>query len=463
MKRFGAVFILLLFCFPLMAQQQAFRIRKLAQYNNPALPKVDITDIWNDCTGYYDSIKKREYAIAGGTDSIYFFDITNASNMKLVDVEYGKSFYARNRDFECYKHYAYCISDQAAGVGALQIFDLSYLPDSVHKVYESNAFVTFAHTIFIDRKMERIYLSSNTKPGGFSPMDILSIRNPEQPAFIAELFVPKKLDGNPLFRRVHEMYARNDTAYLSCEEAGLFIYDLRDSAQQSLIGSITTYPDQGYNHSCWLDKTGKYIMFTDENMGLDVKIFDIKSLADPKYVSQFNSNAQATPHNAFWVGNFCYMSAYHDGVRVYNIADPGNPTPVAWYDTHPDSVEIYGGYKGCWGIYPFLPSHHIIASDLTSGIFVLEIDSDLIGLPARENISKSFTFYPNPTHDWIHIENNLGSNAYIQIIDMQGVCCLKKDIETGFNKIDVQDLKQGSYVVIVQTEDALVYKKLMRW
>lgn len=453
--------ILLVFCIQLNAQQQAYRIRKLANYNNPNLPKVDITDIWNDCTGYFDPIKNREYAIAGGTDSIYFFDITNPSEMKLVDVRYGKSFYARNRDYECYKHYVYCVSDQSQGIGGLQIFDLSYLPDSVHKVFEGGSFPTSSHTIFIDSISKRMYLSGNTNPA--SAMCFATLENPEIPVLLANLNVPKKPNGYDLFNYVHEMYARHDTAYLSCAGAGLYIFDLRNPANQTMIGSITSYPDQDYNHSSWLDKTGKYLMFTDENMGMDVKIFDIKNLSEPKFVSQFNSNAQATPHNAFWVGNFCYMSAYHDGVRVFDIGDPGNPVPVAWYDTHPDSPEVYGGFKGCWGIYPFLPSHRIIASDLTSGIFVLEIDSDLVGVNEKPMLTDNFSIYPNPSHDFVTIENKSGSTAQLQVMDLEGKILLQQDLESPQNKINLQEMATGTYFIRIQTHGAVLYKKLLRW
>jgi hypothetical protein len=141
------------------------------------------------------------------------------------------------------------------------------------------------------------------------------------------------------------MYVRNDTAYLSCEEAGLFIFDLRDLSTQKFLTSITSYPDQGYNHSPWLDDSGRYLMFTDENTGLDIKIYDLKNFFEPQFVSQFNSNQLAMPHNAYWVGNLAYVSSYHDGVRIYNVKDPTNPQMAAWYDTHFETRKFTVGIK----------------------------------------------------------------------------------------------------------------------
>ena len=443
--------------------QDSFGMKKIASYNDPNLPKVDGSDIWNDLTGYYDPIKNREYIICGGTDSIYVFDITDAANMKLIIRQHGSSYFARNRDYETYQHYVYCVSDQASGLGALQVFDLQYLPDSMPKVFQSNSLGTFTHTIFIDTTSARMYMCSNLKPGGFSAMDIISLTNPESPVLLAELNVPKKSGGFPLFNLVHEMFAKNDTVYLSCGDAGLFVFDLRNLANQTLIGSINSYPDQGYNHSSWLDKTGRYLMFTDENMGLDIKIFDTKSLSNPLFVSQFNSNVSATPHNAYWYGDFAYVSAYHDGVRIYNVKDPSNPIPVAWYDTHPVVPEFYGGYKGCWGIYPYLPSKHIIASDLTAGIFVFEMDSGLVGEKEVNQINVGFSVYPNPVQDILNVDFAGFEKGKLSIINLQGEVVLTSAVSKNSHQIDLSQYPQGVYLISIYNEQGRFTKKVLKW
>ena len=42
-----------------------------------------------------------------------------------------------------------------------------------------------------------------------------------------------------------------------------------------------------------------------------------------------------------------------------------------------DSYDTYtqgsgNGFNGCWGVYPFLPSGTIVASDIDNGLFVLQ-------------------------------------------------------------------------------------------
>jgi hypothetical protein len=129
-------------------QAQSDKVNLLDHWFNPNLPRLNGYQIWNDLTGYTDTLTGKEYIIAGSTDSIYFFDISNPSNIVLVDVADGKSKQMVNRDYECYSHYVYCVSDNR-NAGSLQVFDLQYLPDSVHKVYDSDTIAFNTHSIFI--------------------------------------------------------------------------------------------------------------------------------------------------------------------------------------------------------------------------------------------------------------------------------------------------------------------------
>ncbi|MDP1728073.1 MAG: choice-of-anchor B family protein [Bacteroidota bacterium] len=463
-KAISLILVIILYCTGHTYSQIAHKMKLLGNFNKPDLTVISGNQTWNDLTGYFDPKTQREYVITGTTDSIYFLDITNPANIKQVDVRFGKSIYARNRDYETYKHYAYCVSDQASGIGALQIFDLQYLPDSVHKIYESSSLGIFTHTIHIDSMSARLYMCANTKtPQPFSAMDIISLQNPEQPVFLAKLEVPVKPGGSPLFDLVHEMYVRNDTAYLSCGNEGIFIYDLRNPGKQSIIGSINAYPDKGYNHSCVLDNTGKFIMFTDENAGLDIKIFDINTLSDPKFVSQFNSSPMATPHNAYWHGDLAYVSSYHDGVRVYDIKDKSNPVMVAWYDTH-DTIEDYLGYKGCWGVYPYLPGRRVVASDMTYGIFVFEMDSNLVSMPELKVSKIDFRLFPNPFTGKIKLELNQTGMEPIdfKVYNLCGEMLLHSRITEAIFEADLSSLKSGIYFVQLANKNFSQFKKIIK-
>ena len=237
---------------------------------------------------------------------------------------------------------------------------------------------------------------------------------------------------------------------------------MKDTANPVFLGSITSYPDQGFNHSSWLNESGKYILFTDENKGLDMKIFNLENLSDPKFISQFNSHPDATPHNAFWVGDLAYVSSYHDGLRIYNLKNPEKPEEVAWYDTHPVIPEQYGGYRGCWGVYPFLPSKKIIASDLTAGIFVFEVDSNLVGNDEGVIEPNYFSLFPNPTQSQINIHFSGYSHGQIEVFNYLGTSIMKQFFNENKFTVDVSHLPSGSYFLRINNQHKIFYKKFIK-
>ncbi len=452
--------------------QNAYRMTLLSNWNNPNLNKVDSGNIWNDLIGYYDSLTQKEYIIAGSTDSIYFFDITIPTQIKLLDVEYGSVKGVINRDYEIYQHYVYCVADQNRS--SMQIYDLQYLPDSVHKVYEDSTLAINTHSIFIEAKSKRLYMCSNKYANWVngnlkeSAMDIISLEDPEKPKFLAKLYVPVRSNGEAAFRWVHESHVRNDTAYLSCGYSGLYIYDLRDLNNQIILGTIVNYPQAAYNHSSWLNKNGNYLMFTDENIGSNIKIFDISIIQAPRIESYFISNTWATPHNSYWFGSFAVASMYHDGVFIWNIADTKKPQLAAFYDTYPQNAigDYTQNFAGCWGVWPYLPSGNIIASDRSNGIFVLKADSGLLNTNEIQQTAKA-NIYPNPTNDALNIavETNYSDNFLISIFDLQG------NLVKQFNQIfksnylyteNVTDLKSGLYFLEIKGNKQVIRQKLLK-
>lgn len=432
--------------------QQSMNMELLANWNDTTLEKIDGDQLWSDIIGYYDSINKKEFAIMMGNDSIYFFDITNPRLIKLVAVKDGFSKKSINRDVEIYSHYAYCTSERSGSLGGLQIFDLKYLPDSVSEIYRSSSLTAQAHTLFIETSRKRMYICQNSTSMGFSAMDIISLDNPENPVKLASLNVPLNSMGNQQFDKVHEMFSRNDTVYLSCYESGLFIMDLRNLNDQKLLSIISNYPQKGTNHSSWLNEKGDVLMFTDENLGSPIKLFDIKDIFNPRQIVYFNSHPNALPHNAYWNKNSAIVSSYEDGVYVYDLTIINTPKVHAYFDTYlknPDGV--YSGFHGCWGVWPYLPSGNIVASDISEGLFVLKIKN---GLGTSESLlNESFIkIYPNPAINNIGFKTSENiTNAEIQVCNAEGNCIKQFTDYNLSSQLDIADLKTGLYFLIVNT------------
>ncbi len=454
------VLILLLNFISNVKGQQSMNMELLANWNDTTLPKIDGDQLWSDIGGYYDSINKKEYAILLGNDSFYFFDITEPSQTKLVTVFNGYSTKSINRDVEVYGHYAYFVSERSGSLGGLQILDLQYLPDSVHEVYRSIDLSVQAHTVFIEAASKRLYICQNSKKTGISALDVLSLQNPEQPTFLASLQVPVNGLGSPQFNQVHEMFSRNDTVYLSCYEAGLYIMDLRNLSNQKLLSVISNYPQRGTNHSSWLNEKGDKIMFTDENLGSPIKIFDIKDISNPKQVVYFNSHPNALPHNAYWKNNMAVVSSYEDGVYVYDLTDPNNPKKHAYYDTYTLNADgVFSGFHGCWGVWPFLPSGNIIASDISEGLFVLKLKYG-VGTKDISTNQTQINAFPNPAKQLVTLKlNNVKAATEAVIYNLQGQAILNQTVAEGDNPINTSNLKSGIYILKVNGID---FEKTMK-
>lgn len=446
------------------AQFKKYNMVQLSRWDNDSLSSLGLQS-FSDVFGWYDSIKKREYAIVGSVDSTYFFDVTNPFQTPIkCDVEAGRSGYSIWRDYDTYQHYCYAVQD--ANAGALQIFDMSYLPDSVHKVYDSDSLLYRSHTI--TRAGDKLYCNSvTTNKGTRRAMQILSLANPEKPT-LAGVVTPPIFGGNPAFNFCHDTYVRNDTAYCSGEYGGLFIYDVVQPANAKYLASLSDYPEKGYNHSSAVTDDGRYIFFTDENAGIGIKAYDIADFGNMKLQSVFRSNTGAIAHNPYLKGHFLYVSYYEDGAYIFDVRNPQKPEVLAYYDTHPQNAEgNYRGFYGCWSVYPYLPSGILLALDQTNGLFVLKQDATI---SVEEMGVESFTIYPNPLESdalTVSLLNHEETEVNITVADALGatVYTTTENVEKGHNKITLNlpnQLKQGIYFVTITGRISNICKKILK-
>jgi hypothetical protein len=122
----------------------------------------------------------------------------------------------------------------------------------------------------------------------------------------------------------------------------------------------------------------RYFIAAEEFNVRDLIVYDLQDRSTwDVVVPSWQMSGNSPIHNIFVLGNYAHISYYKDGYVVLDISDPTAPTIAGQYDTFPGSG---GTYDGAWGCYPYLPSGHIIISDMSTGLYILSFDS---GVPVE--------------------------------------------------------------------------------
>jgi len=429
----------------------------------------DIRQYFNEIWGWHNDSTGEEYAVMGAADGTYFFNVTNVDSCYKIDYIEAKDNADIHRDYKSYKNYVYMVADE--GNNSLQIYDMSTLPDSVTLVYDDDEFVQNSHNIYIEEGI--LYMVTprtiGPDPTGFRMLDLTV--DPANPTLIGDFYLPS--DGSQ-GDHIHDLYVKNDKAYCSNGNAGFFVYDVTDKNNVSILAKIDAYTEQGYNHNSWMSEDCSTIFFTDETWGMGIKSYDITDLENITLNTIFRTDSGAIAHNVLVHGNMLYVSYYHDGVVVFDITDPANPTLVAQYDTF-DEQNGYHSYQGAWGVYPYLPSGTILVSDFENGLFVLTMDSSINRVYSSEEcidtieINDSTDFIsekmnalvitPNPADNFITL-NNI-SKGRVEILNALGQTVLADDVKKN-QILNISDLQKGVYIIRYRQNEIIVSARFVK-
>ncbi len=332
-----------------------FQINLFSQKNISFLGNLHYNQKINDIWGY--TANGKEYALVGGTTGTSIVDITNPSMpTELFFIEGDTSIW---RDIKTYQDFAYVTNEEGGG---LLIIDLSNLPNNIE--YHRWKVLSFdyetAHNIFIDEN-------------GFAYLFGSNIEN--QGAFILDLNSPNRF--KPPFvglyndRYCHDGFVRNNILWTSEIYQGDFsAVDMTNKSSPIILARQST--STKFTHQCWLSDDNNYLITTDEKPGAYVDIYDVSDLNNIELIDKYKSmpDDSLIPHNAFFLGNdYIFNSYYRNGVTLVDATRKNNLVEIGNYDTSPFSSD--NGFQGCWGVYPYLPSGNIIASDREEGLFIL--------------------------------------------------------------------------------------------
>ncbi len=337
------------------------------------------------CWGYSDTVivngqpRVRELALFGCFKGTSIVDITTPQLRELAFIPTQSNSPTSNgnswREIRTSGHYAY-ITTEATG-GGLQIVDLLPDPNNPDSVRLVSKFNTGGnnnqHNLgtsagYAWEANHYIYLCGGQVTVGFGNsggMAIYDVSNPTSPVLMSRYAT----------RYVHDVYVKNDTAYLANINDGFVdIVDVSNKSNPVRIRTFT-YPapnigDAG-THNVWVSEDSKFIFTTDEVAPSGQNILRVHDARDynniivnaATYKSPVGSQS-AVVHNAYVRGKHIIMSYYTQGVKIVDISEPLDPVEVGAYNTYGSTSA--SGYNGCWGVFPFYPSGKIIASDINS-------------------------------------------------------------------------------------------------
>jgi len=358
MQRFTLILISFALATPLLAQEAPFNTSLVGGFDQAD----NYADIWGD--GDF------AYLARFGVNEINIINIANPAAPQLAATYDTGVGGASAQDVKVHNGLMF-VSLEGVNPGA-QIVDVR---DPLSPVKLTDITVrTAIHNTFFDEGW--LYLVDSEQ----NEVDIVDLRSydPDNAPAVISTTSYRLLDVGNAF--VHDITVQDGRLYASAWDS-VRIYDVSNLATQAptLMGSA-----QGNAvHAAWPSSDNRFLVVSEERSGGGLTLYELDdngttvSLTLRDALTLEGSRAFST-HNPVVVGNTVYVSWYEAGLQVLEI-DPVSATwdVVASYDTSLLTGDN-GFFDGNWGVYPFLGADRILASDMQNGLFILEVDPNLL-------------------------------------------------------------------------------------
>ena len=135
---------------------------------------------------------------------------------------------------------------------------------------------------------------------------------------------------------------------------------------------------------------GRFAVGQTEYLYSPVRLYDLQPGLDgtvqtiSNEIAVWTANWQGFTHNHEMRWPYVFVSAFDEGMVVFNMRDPTNPSTVGYFDTY-DGPRLRGidprtgkpgttGFNGAFGIDVRNADGLIVVSDFTTGLWVLRLD-----------------------------------------------------------------------------------------
>jgi choice-of-anchor B domain-containing protein len=342
-------------------------IKGQTDFNMELQSHIDWQEQGSGCWGHTDS-KGIEYAIIGTRKAIRVLSLEDPKNpiSRLVIPGATNTW----REARAYGDFIYVTTEGPDGV---TIIDISKGPDNfTWKRWKpaialaNNDTMRTVHSINLDAQGFLYLNGHNIDPRGVLIFDLKKDGyNPELVANVGTLYT-------------HDCYATDSILYTADLGSGVGVYDIKDKANPKFLNRFNT--SSVFAHNMWTSPDEKYLYTTDERSGAYVDVYDVRDPKNIKFISKYRNEdsklGRVIPHNVYTTStNHAVTSWYTDGVLIKDMSRPDNVVKVGSFDTYfnESSLPATGAwFEGCWGVYPFLKSGTIVASDINTGLWIFK-------------------------------------------------------------------------------------------
>jgi hypothetical protein len=204
-------------------------------------------------------------------------------------------------------------------------------------------------------------------------------------------FGPIKMTGYHDFYVAYDPATRQDKFY-GAGGGGYYIYDVTAIGKEEpkLLTSIVGAAGIAWGHTISVTPDGAFAVTEAEYRWAPLRLFDLRPGLEGKVqaitqpVSIWNSDWNDLPHNTEMRWPLVFVSAYEDGLQIFNMQDPAHPRTVGWYYTcdcpheHGFSgIPAWQGHSilnGAWGIMVRNTDGLIMITDMNTGAWFFKLD-----------------------------------------------------------------------------------------
>ena len=292
--------------------------------------------------------------------SLYTWNIENPELHVGLGALRGRYFKTHGRYYyvQCFQ---FSQGTPDADLGAI-VFDVTGLPDTtkikeVARIRQPDAPGGF-HDVYAYKHSDgRVLLFTSTSAKSYAQiwdMDKLIAGAPNY-GFVGRVMNPDKLAQNDhsIVGSFHDYWVGYDPAthqdkFYGAGRGGYYVFDVTRPEEPKLITSITGVMGVTSGHTITPSPDGRYAITETEVQYEPLRIFDLQPGLDKKVqtisqpIGAWTADWRNLAHNHEVRWPYVFVSAYEDGLQVFNMADPTDPYTMASYRT------FFGGHQtGC--------------------------------------------------------------------------------------------------------------------